>query len=167
MLSKGLTVIRTLKKNKREITKEFLPHKDREIKSFLFAFIKDFTIASYVSKKNKSVILVSYMHHDNSVDESTNKPEIILQYNSTKVSVDAVDQILLDMRALNAYIIQQGRERASKMTHMTFLKGLAKSLCELYMKKACYNQRLSTQLRTIIATALQICLPTPGEPSLV
>lgn len=185
MLSKGLTVIGTLKKNKREIPKEFLPHKDRKIDSSLFGFTKDFTIASYVPKKNKSVILVSSMHHDNSVDESTKKPEIILQYNSTKGGVDAVDQMcsvysssrrtrrwpmpvlyrLLDMSALNAYIIQQSHERASKMTRMTFLKGLAKSLCEPYMKERCYNQRLPTQLRTNIATALQIHLPTiePGE----
>ncbi|GBP88561.1 PiggyBac transposable element-derived protein 4 [Eumeta japonica] len=147
-------------------------------------FTKDFTIANYVPKKNKSVLLVSSMHDGNSMDESTNKPEIILQYNSTKAGVNAVDQMysvysssrrtrrwpmpilyrLLDISALNAYIIQQSHERASKMTRMTFLKGLTKSLCEPYMKERCYNQRLPAQLRTNIATALQIRLPTPSEP---
>lgn len=176
MKSKGLTVVGTLRKNKKEIPKEFLPQKDRPIGSSLFGFTNDTTIVSYVPKKNKSVILVSSMHHDNTVDESTNKPEIIMHYNSTKGGVDSVDQMcsvysssrrtrrwpmpvlyrILDMSALNAYIIQQSHERSTKMTRMTFLKGLAKMMCEPYMKERSYNDRLPTQLRTSIATALKL-----------
>lgn len=176
MKSRGLTVVGTLKKNKKEIPKAFLPHKDRQVGSSLFGFTKDTAIVSYVPKKNKSVILMSSMHHDNFVDESTNKPEIILHYNSTKGGVDSVDQMcsvysssrrtrrwpmavlyrLLDMSALNAYIIQQSHESASKMTRLVFMKGLAKILCEPHMKERFYTQRLPVQLKTGIRNILRL-----------
>lgn len=48
---------------------------------------------SYVPKKNRSVIVLSTMHHDNFFDQNTKKPEIIIFYNdATKGGVDALDQ---------------------------------------------------------------------------
>jgi len=44
-------------------------------------------IKSYVSRKNKNVILVSSMHNQSDIDTDSgdqNKPEIITFYNSTK-----------------------------------------------------------------------------------
>ncbi|XP_055918547.1 piggyBac transposable element-derived protein 4-like [Eupeodes corollae] len=176
MKSKGLTVVGTMRKNKREISKDFLPHKSRQVGSSLFGFTKDTTMVSFVPKKNKSVVLVSSMHHNNTVDDNTSKPEIILHYNSTKGGVDSVDQMcsvysssrrtrrwpmpvfyrLLDMSTLNAYIIQQSHERAAKMTRMMFLKGLAKIMCEPHMKERYYTQKLPVQLRMSIGTILKL-----------
>lgn len=176
MQAKGLTGVGTIKINKREIPKDFLPHKEREVGSSKFGFTKNVTIVSYVPKKNKSVILISSMHHDDKVDESTNKPDITLHYNSTKGGVDTVDQMcsvysssrrtnrwpmpvqyrILDMSALNAFIIQQTHQNARNLTRLNFLKGLSMSLCEPYMKIRCYNQRLPTQLRMSIATVLKL-----------
>lgn len=53
LLTKNLTYLGTLKKNKREIPTSFLPNKEREVGSSLYGFTKDFTLLSFVPKKNK------------------------------------------------------------------------------------------------------------------
>lgn len=92
LLQNGLTLIGTMKKNKKEISPDFLPNKSRQVGSTLFGFQDDMTLVSYVSKKNKAVILLSTMHDAIEIDETTKKPQIILDYNSTKCGVDTVDQ---------------------------------------------------------------------------
>ena len=49
---------------------------------------------SYVPKKNRAVILLSTMHHDNKVSDDDSKPDIILHYNSTKSGVDNLDHLV-------------------------------------------------------------------------
>jgi len=52
-------------------------------------------MVSYVPKSNKSVVLLSSMHHDKTVSNKEHrKPEIILFYNSTKGGVDTIDQMV-------------------------------------------------------------------------
>lgn len=70
---------------------------------------------------------------------------------------------ILDMNALNAFIIQQSLERSSKMIRIMFLKGLAKFLYEPNMKERCYNQRLPTQLRISIATTVKLQLASASS----
>ena len=56
----------------------------------MFGFQEDITCVSYVPKKGKTVVLMSSMHHDDKIDESTGelmKPDIISFYNSTKGGV--------------------------------------------------------------------------------
>jgi hypothetical protein len=48
---------------------------------------------SFVPKWNKAVILVSSMHDSRVMDEATQKPEIILDYNMTKGGVDTCDKM--------------------------------------------------------------------------
>lgn len=120
-----LTLCGTLKQNKRFIPKELLPHKEKPLFSSMFSFQRDVTLVSYVPKPGKSVILLSSEHHQDSVstEETDYKPDIILHYNSTKGSVDAVDKMakqysarrisnrwpmvlfghLIDMAAINAH----------------------------------------------------------------
>lgn len=88
----GLTYVGTVRKNKREVPPEFLPHKTRPIGSTLFGFTNDKTLVSYVPQKNKSVVMISTMHHNQSIDTNSGKPEIIIFYNSTKGGVDTLDQ---------------------------------------------------------------------------
>ncbi|KAF2893624.1 hypothetical protein ILUMI_12549 [Ignelater luminosus] len=68
----------------------------REPQSSLFAFAEygKVTMCSYVPKKNKSVILLSTMHSDNSVSGAKNKPEIMQYDNSTKRGVDNMDKMV-------------------------------------------------------------------------
>ena len=93
LLRKRLTYVGTVRKNKRDLPVEFQADKDRPVGSSCFGFDQNTTIVSYVPKRNKSVILMSTMHHDDKVDETTGKPDIILFYNHTKGAVDTVDQL--------------------------------------------------------------------------
>jgi len=74
----GIEYLGTLRANKIEIPEAFLKNKKRSPESTLFAFQKELTIASYVPKKDKAVILVSTMHHTAVIDEESNKPKMIL-----------------------------------------------------------------------------------------
>jgi len=46
-----------------------------------------------VQKKNKSVVLLSSLHHDSAICRDSGKPEIIEFYNRTKGAIDLLDQI--------------------------------------------------------------------------
>ncbi|KAM3936953.1 vomeronasal type-2 receptor 26-like [Leptodactylus fuscus] len=64
----------------------------------VFGFCNQATMVSYKAKKEKSVILLSTMHHDGSIDTNNRrlKPEIILHYNKTKGGVDKMDEMIGD-----------------------------------------------------------------------
>ncbi|KAG8233265.1 hypothetical protein J437_LFUL009975 [Ladona fulva] len=64
---KKITLLGTIRKNKREIPSEFQPNKSRKINSSLFGFQKNATLVSYVPWVNKAIILLSSMH--DSLDE--------------------------------------------------------------------------------------------------
>ena len=93
LLQDKITVVGTLKKNKREIPAKFLPNKQKPISSSMCGFQKHATLVFFTSKKKKSVVLLSTMHRDAAVDAETKKPEIIHFYNSMKREVDTVDQL--------------------------------------------------------------------------
>ena len=60
----NLTIVGTMRKCKREIPECMKASKSRETKTSNFAFNYQITMVSYVPKKNKSVIMLSTMHHD-------------------------------------------------------------------------------------------------------
>jgi hypothetical protein len=93
LLSKGLTIVGTVRKNKPFIPPEFQARSDRPSNSSVFGFSKTATLVSYLPKPRKAVILLSTMYHNDSIDATkANKPEKITYYNSTKGAVDASDQ---------------------------------------------------------------------------
>jgi len=93
LLMRNLTTVGTLRKNKACIPDELLAAR-REVHSSIFVFSGDITLTSYVPKLNKSVVLLSTMHHDDTVDASRdNKPDMILFYNATKGGVDSLDKM--------------------------------------------------------------------------
>ncbi|XP_048513985.1 piggyBac transposable element-derived protein 4-like [Athalia rosae] len=78
------TVVATRKKNKKEIPPEFLATKTRPIFSSLIGYSDGKVLSSYVPEKNKCVLVISSMHEECKIDESTGskqKPEIIMYYN--------------------------------------------------------------------------------------
>lgn len=96
LLQKKISYVGTIKKNKREIPKEFLPNKSRDINTSIFGFQQWGTLLSYCQRKSKATILISTMHHGDEIDDSSGdkkKPEIVTFYNKTKVGVDVVDQL--------------------------------------------------------------------------
>lgn len=149
LLDKQLTLVGTMRKNRKELPQQMLITKGRDVFSSLFAFRKDATLVSYCPKKGKVVCLLSSSHNQDDVDYTRpdKKPDIILKYNSTKGGVDTADQMLrtystkrrtrrwpvavfynmLDISALNAFIIWMSLNPHwnSKSTHRRRLFQLA------------------------------------------
>jgi hypothetical protein len=74
----------TLNKNKLEIPIEFKAFKSRKIDTSILGFNNSLTLVSFVPKENKAVLLVSTSNHAPEINSTTNKPEIILDYNKDK-----------------------------------------------------------------------------------
>ena len=78
------TYVGTIRKTKRDVPRELLPNRNKVEESSIFCFSNHLTLVSYVPKCNKSVILLSSMHHDRAVAvDQKHKPDIILYYNDT------------------------------------------------------------------------------------
>lgn len=73
LLAKYLTMLGTKKFNK----PEFKVNKTCPAGSTLFGHTKDKKIYSYVPKKNKVIVLLSMMHHDQYISTENYKPEMI------------------------------------------------------------------------------------------
>lgn len=146
---KQLTVIGTLKANKREIPPQFIT-KSREIGSCLYGFQYDKTLASIQTKRKKCVLLLSTMHDCEATDEETGKPLINADYNSTKGGVDTVDKMcaaystarqtrrwplriffsFLDLAGINSQVVFFSNNPESTKRRREFLSDLAFELLE-------------------------------------
>ncbi|XP_046382231.1 uncharacterized protein LOC124153174 [Ischnura elegans] len=106
LLKLSLTLVGTMRKNRRELPPIMLPSKNREINSSNFAFSHNTLLTSYVPSKGKSVVLLSTQHKAFEICSSEKKkPEVILYYNSTKFGVDNVDQMA------RQYSVKRGTRR--------------------------------------------------------
>lgn len=97
LLSNGLNLVGTLKKNKTCVPVDFLPNRTKKEGSTMFGFQKEITLASHVPKVGKAVLFLSTMHHNNNViTEEVKKPisQINKYYNATKSGVDTMDQMV-------------------------------------------------------------------------
>lgn len=164
------------------IPQEFLPNRKRPIDSSEFGFQSDKTIVSYVPKKAKSVILISSMHDDNTVDEDTKKPEIILYYNSRcrcfgrKVrkllyisSIQAlaygIFHCILNISRVNSRVIYQ-LAKCVEISRYNFLKQLGMALYTPHMRQRIYNKNVPRKLRSLGADILGVMVhdnPQPGQ----
>lgn len=89
LLSKHLTMVGTMKSNKRSIPPKLKECKKKPLYQSTFAFTEDTTLVSYIARKNKCVVLQSTMHNTTNVKQDGKKlPEIIEYYNKTKGSLE-------------------------------------------------------------------------------
>lgn len=94
LLKRKLTMVGTVRKNKPELPLALLGIKVRAPLSSKFAFTERTTIVSYCPKKNKNVLVMSNLHRDAGVSSREDKkPDIILDYNKNKGSVDNLDKV--------------------------------------------------------------------------
>lgn len=174
LTTKKLTYVGTLKKNKREIPLSFLPSKQRSVGSSLYGFTRTVTLLSYVTKKNKAVILLSSVHHNEYTDPRTGKPEIIEYYNCYKGGVDSLDEKcsvystgrrtqrwpmaifyrLLDISSVNSYILHQSHRDNTKITRLEFIKTLAFQLVSPVLKIRMINYKVNREVRACIRRVL-------------
>ena len=94
----NMTLLGTVRKNKKELPCELLANRGRSLCSSKFSFNSkgDTMIVSYTPKKNKNVLLLSSSRFHDTIDTSNaaRKPALILQYNKLKGGVDTIDQML-------------------------------------------------------------------------
>lgn len=167
---KRLTYVGTIRKNKAELPKEFLPNKSTEVYTSIFGFQEDCTLVSYCPKRNKSVILVSSMHHDDALDADTadaKKPEIITLYNNTKYAVDRLDQLcekynvarntrrhpmvvfydLLNISAINSLCIYKANNPNKNIKRSDYIEEVAWELIKPQIEYRSTIKQISPELR--------------------
>lgn len=177
LLAKKITVVGTIRKNKRELPLEFSNPAERPIKSSMFGFGKNCTLVSYIPKKKKNVLLVSSMHHDDSIDTKNStdcKPEIIMDYNSTKGGVDIVDQLCanyncarttnrwsmvifyatLNVAGINSLVVYGANNPEKSVLRRKFLRELAMKLILPHLRLRINLQNLPKDMTSRIR---QIC----------
>ena len=65
----NMTLVGTVRKNKRFLTNSIRPTKERPVYSTIFAYHCDATVCSYVQKKTKAVVLFSSIHMPGEVEK--------------------------------------------------------------------------------------------------
>lgn len=172
LLQKKLTLVGTLKKNKKEVPLEFLPNKTRMVRTAVFGFQSDKVLVSYVPRKNKAVILLSTMHDEAHIDASSNKPEIIMDYNATKGGVDTVDKLcatysvkritrrwpcaiffsLLNIAGINAQVLYMLTNPDDKAPcRRIFLKNLSLSLMKDHLQSRSKLRTLPSDISSFLS----------------
>jgi hypothetical protein len=169
-----LTLVGTVRKNRREVPKYFTVTRDRPLFSSLFGFTKDFTLVSYKVKRNKVVLALSSMHHDTAINPDTGdklKPEIITFYNSTKGGVDTMDQMcatysvlrrtrrwpqcvfysLLNMAGINSMVIYKMNRQFEKEPRRIYLMNLGRGLVNDHLRRRACDAHFPKLLRQAAA----------------
>lgn len=177
-----LTVIGTIKKNKKELPIQFTDPKfqNRKSDTSFFLFHKNVTVVSYKPKQNKLVTLISSAHQDDAIDPVSKKPEIVLNYNSTKGGVDSFDQMtnnmncsrktkrwplcyfynMLNITNVNAYVIymhnfyKTNKNNEKPKNRLQFMLSLHRELTEEWQRHRLTLPTISKELRTIIQDAV-------------
>ena len=185
------TLLGTMRQIRKEVPKIMLPSKLREVNSSLFLFSRDAVMVSYVPRKNKSVVLLSSQHNTQAVStEEHAKPDIILDYNKSKGAVDSADKMLkefschriskrwpfvllthiINVCALNAYVLYQRKFPNSRLSRLNFLKELGSELVKPAIKTRANPPRTGIPLSVQAAMASvigplpqQVLLPVPSH----
>lgn len=178
-----LTVIGTIKKNKRELPTQFtdIKFQYRTSDTSFFLFHEDFTVVSYKPNQSKLVTLISSAHYDSSIDPITKKPEIVLNYNATKGGVDSFDQMtnnmncsrktkrwplcffynMMNIANVNAYVIyihnfyNKNKNDEKPMSRLEFMLSLHKELTNEWQRHRLSFPKISRELRTNIQDVLE------------
>jgi len=151
LLNRNITLLGTLRHNKKGIPPELLNSRGKELFSSEFRFSENFTLVSYVTKKKKTVLVLSSGHQNKNISNEKNKfkPELILEYNETKHGVDSLDKMtkkysckrasrrwtmslfygLIDICLLNAYVLFK-EVNSSDIPRRTLYLEVARSLIE-------------------------------------
>lgn len=175
-----LTMVGTLRSNKPEIPPSFTAKKAEG--ASIFAFDSNKMLVSYSPRTNKNVLILSSMHQSKEVDEGTNKPEVILFYNSTKGGTDSFDQLchsytvsrkcnrwplrmwygMMDQSGINAMVLYNLRQQNPKMKRRKFLMELSLSMIKPFLQSKLQVSTLRRSLRISICEILGQNALQPG-----
>lgn len=178
-----LTFLGTMRKNKRELPPEFSNPTGRPVGSSMFGFSRDMTIVSYMPKRNKNVLLISSLHHDDMIDVESQKPQMIIDYNGSKGGVDTLDKMcaaydcarntrrwpmvifysLLNIAGVNSMILYYLQNPDIKLPRRKFLHKLSSELAENHLRARALQSQIPKTISLRIKEILGIRNPEP-EP---
>ncbi|UYV75310.1 hypothetical protein LAZ67_12003455 [Cordylochernes scorpioides] len=175
-----LTIVGTLKRNERKSPQSLSSAE-------CFGFQNEMTLLSYKPKENKVVLMLSTLHHNANIDDSTGeleKPEMIMFYNMTKGGVDMMDEMratyncamnsrrwpmvifysLLNIGAINSQIIYFANGNASKVkSGRHFLKTLSLDLIEEMVKVRTVSGRMPCEIKEKASDIFNLLEPGPSK----
>ncbi|XP_025191777.1 piggyBac transposable element-derived protein 4-like [Melanaphis sacchari] len=184
---KKLTLVGTLRKNKREVPPHMLVVKNLPPMTTRFLHAPEMTLLSFSKTKNKNVLVLSTMHETETINEISKKPEQIEFYNKTKGGVDVFDKLchqysstrktnrwplryfygLLDAAAVNGYVIfkHNNLNQDKRFIRSKFITTLAFQLLEPQLKVRQECPFLPKDLKETIEKILKIQPIESAAPS--
>lgn len=173
----NLTLVGTIRSNKREIPEEMKNTRSRPVGTSMFCYDGPLTLVSYKPKPSKMVYLLSSCDEQGAINTSSGKPEIVMYYNQTKGGVDTFDQMcssmscsrktnrwpmamfygILNMAFVNSYVIYYHNLTTMKqkpLSRKKFMKKLNTQLTEPWMKIRLLTPTLKRSARSAIEAAL-------------
>lgn len=180
-----LTIIGTIRKNKRELPKKFTEIRGRAKKSSLFGHRGNCTLVSYMPKKGKNALLVSSMHAGVEINEITGKPEMIMDYNMTKGGVDTVDKMcetynvargtnrwpmvifysLMNIAGINSFIIYMQNNPSTQINRRMFLESLSYDLVNSQLRRRALTTSLSKTIKLRLSELCKMDVPESAGTS--
>lgn len=172
-----LTLVGTLRANKREIPEEMKNCRSRNVNTSMFCYDGPLTLLSYKPKPSKMVYLLSSCDEEGSVNPETKKPRMVEFYNSTKGGVDTFDQMcsvmscsrktnrwplcvfygMINISCINSYVIychNASAMRQKQMIRRDFMKKLHTQLVEPWLKIRLEIRTMPTQVKNKIKEIL-------------
>lgn len=140
---------------------------------YMFGCQDDKTLISMITKKKKAVVVLSTMHDTDTVNDVTQKPTQIMDYNSTKGGVDTVDLMcsristsrrtqrwpvtiffrLLDLAGINSLrIFQWNTAHVKVIRRRIYIKQLALDLMSENLKQRAQLKHLPRDLTVFLET---------------
>lgn len=173
----NLTLVGTIRSNKREIPEELKNSRSRRIGTSMFCYDGPLTLVSYKPKSDKMVFVLSSCDEEGTVHPTTGKPNMIHFYNETKGGVDTFDQMcssmscsrktnrwpmamfygILNMAFINSYIIYCDNVISKKekpLGRRDFMKKLSNSLMIPWMETRQQMLTLPTNIKEKISSIL-------------
>lgn len=182
LLSKGLTLLGTIRAHRREIPTHVKTAKQRDVHSSIFLHDHEnkIVLVSYIPKRGKNVLMLSSSHSGNGVvPEMNNKPQLIMDYNMGKGAVDQLDENIaeftckrktvrwpllvwynmLDVSAYNGYLLCKFDNNA--VERRKYLKDLTYQLVYNYACLRNSNKNLPSETKQA-AEILGFKIPNPA-----
>lgn len=172
-----LTIVGTVRSNKREIPEELKNTRSRPVGTSMFCFDGPLTLLSYKPKPSKMVYMLSSCDEGAVINPTTGKPEIIMFYNQTKGGVDTFDQMcssmscsrksnrwpmtmfygILNIAFVNSYVIYAHNvlsKQEKPLNRREYMKKLSTELSTPWMRSRLEIPTLSRRLRENIENIL-------------
>ncbi|XP_045505028.1 piggyBac transposable element-derived protein 4-like [Colias croceus] len=173
----NLTLVGTIRSNKREIPDELKKMQSRRVGTSMFCYDGPLTLVSYKPKPSKMVFVLSSCDEEGTVHPTTGKPNMIHFYNETKGGVDTFDQMcstmscsrktnrwpmamfygILNMSFINSYIVYCDNVLSKKekpLGRRDFMKKLSNTLMTPWMETRQQMLTLPTNIKEKISGML-------------